>query len=241
MTISAVIITFNEEDRITKCLESLQWVDEIIIVDSYSTDNTVSLCKNFTNQVYQRNFKSYGDQKRYALTKASSNWVLSIDADEVISEPLKKRIIALLEHDPSYQAFEIQRKMVFLNKVLNFTFGREYKLRLFKKDQARIIGDIHETITVSGPTARIDEIMYHYSHRDISHVLLKVNQYSSQSALQIKHSNYGISRCIFRGLFAFIRHYFIKLGFLDGVPGFICCIGIAEGTYYKYLKNIYKY
>ena len=102
MTISAVIITFNEEDRITKCLESLQWVDEIIIVDSYSTDNTVSLCKNFTNQVYQRNFKSYGDQKRYALTKASSNWVLSIDADEVISEPLKKRIIALLEHDPSY-------------------------------------------------------------------------------------------------------------------------------------------
>ena len=238
-TISAIIITKNEETNIRGCLESLTWVDEIIVVDSGSTDGTVAICKEFTEQVHVLDWPGFGPQKNRALAFSSKEWVLSIDADERVSSQLREEIRSTIASTDNV-AFSIPRLSSYCGKFINHSGWRpDYVTRLFRRGKGRFSDDmVHERVITDGKTCKLSADLIHYSFRDLEQVLATVNRYSTLGAGQKynagEHS--GLSRAVLHGLGAFITTYFLKAGFLDGRHGLMLAISNAEGAYYKYLK-----
>ncbi|MCK4838870.1 MAG: glycosyltransferase family 2 protein [Desulfobulbaceae bacterium] len=238
-TVSVIIITKNEEANIRACLESLTWVDEIVVVDSGSSDRTVNICREFTDRVYGHDWLGFGPQKNLALEYATGAWVLSIDADERVSNELRDEIVALLS-EPRQDAYEIPRLSSYCGRFIRHGGWRpDYVLRLFRRDQARFSEDmVHERVLFAGQVGRLQNDLIHYSFRDLGQVLAVVNRYSTLGAEQKYNDGQGsgLTRAVLHGLGAFITTYFLKAGFLDGRHGFMLAISNAEGTYYKYLK-----
>ena len=237
--VSAIIITKNEEDNIRECLESLAWVDEIIVVDSDSSDHTVDICRQFTSLVFSHDWLGYGPQKNLALGHATNEWVLSIDADERISNELRDEIITLLQ-DPQHAAYEIPRLSSYCGRFIRHGGWRpDFVLRLFRREQARFSDDlVHEKVVFKGQVGRLKNDLIHYSFQNLDQVLAVVNRYSTLGAVQ-KHKNgssSGLTKAVLHGLGSFITTYFLKAGFLDGKHGFMLAVSNGEGTYYKYLK-----
>ncbi|MAH61439.1 MAG: LPS biosynthesis protein [Legionellales bacterium] len=241
--ISAVIITYNEADRIRKCLDSIRWVDEIIIVDSFSTDDTVKICQEYTSSIFTKKFEGFGTQKQYACAQASHPWILTIDADEMLSEPLIKKIKKIIQiNDKQYNGYFIHRKIKFLGKVLNFTFGKEYVLRLFRKAHGDFNSlKLHEYVELEGHVGYLSEYMVHESFRDINHIIDKTNSYTSMHAENHPIKRCVISQAVIHSIFTFIRHYIFYAGILDGRQGFIMSASMAQGCFYKYLKGFYQH
>lgn len=240
--ISAVIITYNEADRIKKCLDSIRWVDEIIIVDSFSSDDTVKICKTYSQKIYSKTFEGFGEQKQYACSLASHPWILTIDADEMLSEELTQKIQDILKvDDKNYNGYFIHRKIKFLGKVLNFTFGKEYVLRLFRKSHGHFNDlKLHEYVELQGPVGYLSEHMVHESFRDINHIIDKTNSYTSMHAANHPIKHCVISQAVIHSIYTFIRHYVFYAGILDGRQGFIMSASMAQGCFYKYLKGYYQ-
>ena len=238
-TVSAIIITKDEEANIRECLESLAWVDEIIVVDSGSSDRTVEICREFTQRVYGHDWLGFGPQKNLALKYATSEWVFSIDADERVGDELRDEIVALLQ-EPQDDAYEIPRLSSYCGRFIRHSGWRpDYVLRLFRRDRARFSEDlVHERVLCEGQVGRLQNDLIHYSFRDLEQVLAVVNRYSTLGAEQKYNDGQrsGLTRAVLHGLGAFITTYFFKAGFLDGRQGLMLAISNAEGTYYKYLK-----
>lgn len=241
--LSVCVICKNEEANIARCLESVQFADEIIVLDSGSTDNTVAIAKRYTDKVYATDWQGYGVQKQRALEKATQEWVLNLDADEFLSPDLIDDIKRALKA-PSVDGYRIPIKMNFYNKSLNYSMSPKRHVRLFKRQHATFSVDIvHEKIilpknarigTLSGP-------ILHHSFRDVSHALYKLNKYSSYSAkIKIEHhAVQSFSKTILASCWMFFRCYFLQKGFLDGKAGFVFAIYNAHGTFYRGLKQIY--
>jgi len=242
--ISVVIITYNEDKRIRQTLESVKWCDEIIVVDSCSTDATVDICRQYANcKVYIQPFLGYGLQKRFAVDKASNDWVLSIDADEVLSDALCYEMKNVLsDSDITSDGFYIPNTLVFMNKIFNH--GAESRclyLRLFNKIRGNFnVKSLHEVVQINGTTSVLKNNILHYSYADIYHYIAKMNNYTSIYANeQFKKGEYISSlKSIFRFLFEFIRQYFIKANFLNGYAGFVWSI---FSSYYVFVKLIKLY
>lgn len=242
--LSVVIITYNEEKRIRLTLESVKWCDEIIIVDSCSTDTTVDICKEYSNcKVYIQPFLGYGLQKRFAVDKASNDWVLSIDADEVVTDALREEIKSTLSSSSIASAgFNVPITMVFMNKV--FKYGAENKclhLRLFNKNEGDFdTQSLHEVVQLRGAVSTLKNEILHCSYVDTHHYIYKMNDYTSiyadESFKRAKHV--GRFRSVFRFLFEFIRQYFIKCNFLNGYPGLVWSI---FSSYYVFVKLVKLY
>jgi glycosyltransferase involved in cell wall biosynthesis len=238
-TLSVIIITKNESEHITRCLQSVAWADEIIVLDSGSTDNTVELCQQITPHVFETDWPGFGIQKQHALDKARGVWVLSLDADEHISDMLKLDIQHAMHH-PSHQGFEIPRLSSYCGKEIKHGgWWPDYVLRLFKKDQGCFSDSrVHERVIVQGSTGKLSHPIQHESYISLEEVLDKTNHYSSLGAEMLfdkgRHSSLGMA--ILRGLWTFLRTYLIKASFLDGNQGLMLAISNAEVTYYKYLK-----
>lgn len=241
--LSAIIIARNEEHNIRRCLVALDWVDEIIVLDSGSTDNTIQIAKEYTDKVYQTDWQGYGVQKQRALNYASGEWILNIDADEVVSPELKKSILKTMASN-RFDACRVPIKMCFYNKVLRYSSSPSRHVRLFKKDGAAFSEDIvHEKIILPSHY-RIGQLkapLIHYSFKDVSHMLEKLNRYSSYSAkIKIKnHCANSLIATICRSLWMFTRCYFLQRGFLDGKEGFIFAYLNAQGTMFRGIKQIY--
>ncbi len=244
-TLSVIIITKNEAHRIERCLASVAWADEIIVLDSGSTDGTVDVCRGYSPKVkvWETDWPGYGIQKQRALEKATKDWVLSLDADEQVMPALAKEIKDCLLQPLSsiaYHGFEIKRCTKYGNRLLRFGAGfREHRLVLFKRDKGHVLPlVVHERIEVEGPIGRLKGVIVHESFPNLHAVLIKMNDYSTLSAKQKKEKGQkgGLLKAIIHGLFSFIKIYFLKLGFLDGKPGFIMAVSNAEGSYYRYLK-----
>ena len=241
-TLSVCIVTKNESHNIVECLNSVSWANEIIIVDSESTDNTVELCKKFTDKITIAPWAGCGPQKKHAVSLATSEWVLILDADERVTPLLKEQIQAQLQN-PHYDGFKIPFCSYYCNKQIRFgDWSNESHLRLFKKSKAKIIPRvIHFRIELDGTIGKLTGKIKHFSYPHLESVIKKMNTYSSYGALHKynHHKKASIFTAIGHGLFTFIRSYILKLGFLDGKEGFMLAFSNAEGSYYKYAKLIY--
>jgi glycosyltransferase involved in cell wall biosynthesis len=244
MKISAVIITFNEEDRLPDALASLQGVaDEIVVVDSYSTDRTLEIARNNQARTYQNRFIDYGQQKNFAMHKASHDWVLNLDADERVSPELKSAISELKEKGApgTATAFVIKRKTFYLGRWIRHSgWYPDRKIRLFKKSTATWQGRIHEKLLVTGAVARLPGDILHFTYRDIGDHVRRLNRYSSYLAEEIikQKKKLLFPRLLILPSVTFIRHYIWKLGFLDGFPGLVIALVSSWGTAMKYLKAV---
>ena len=239
-TLSVVIITKNEQDNVKKCLESIKWANEVIILDSGSADKTVEICKHYTNQVYSTDWPGFGIQKQRALDLSTGDWVLSIDADEIVSLQLKNEILEKIKSKSNVDAYLIPRLSWYQGKCIRHSgWYPDYVLRLAKRSTARFTPDkVHERLKVSGTVGKLSSDILHYPYRNISHHIQKMNTYSSLSAEQMFAQGRKVNwiLVILKPSFAFFRAYILKQGFLDGWPGLSVSISTALSVYLKYVK-----
>jgi glycosyltransferase involved in cell wall biosynthesis len=239
LTLSVIIITKNEQAHIGKCLQSVAWANEIIVLDSGSNDDTVRICRTFTNKVYETDWQGFGIQKQRALNKATGDWVLSIDADEVVTPELKAEILAAMQRTDS-DGFEIPRLSTYCGRQMRHAgWYPDYVLRLFRRDFGKFTTSVvHEHIILQGHISRLTNPFLHDAFVDFEEVLYKVNSYSSLGAslLYEKGVRSSLPKAIVKGFWTFIRTYFLKAAFLDGQQGLMLAISNAEGAYYKYVK-----
>jgi glycosyltransferase involved in cell wall biosynthesis len=237
--ISVVIITFNEEKNLSRCLDSVKEIaDEIIIVDSYSTDKTQEIAQKYNTTFIQREFKGYGDQKNFALDQASNDYVLSLDADEVLSPKL---IETIKNEDLTLDGYLLNRITNYVGHwVKHCGWYPDRKIRLINKNKGRWTNDlIHEYIKVDSPNIKLLKgDLLHYSYNSISDHITQTNKFTTISAKSAfkkgKWSN--TFKILTRPAWQFFRDYIIKLGFLDGRTGFTICKINALSTFLKYSK-----
>lgn len=225
--ISSIVITYNEEKNIRQCLESLKWTDEIIVVDSCSSDKTVEIASEFTNKIIQADKGTYGEKKNTGINNASGGWILWIDADERITDELKNEILQITGNmETGVAAYLINRKSFFISKFLKHSgWYPDYTLRLFRKSAGITFDDskVHEKPQYSGKTNKLRNEILHYTDMDFEHYIGKMNAYTSLSAEDMKsrQKSASIFDIVFRPAFAFFKMYFLKLGFLDGYIGLV--------------------
>jgi len=238
--ISCCIICFNEEVNIRRCLESVKWCDEIVIVDSFSTDRTVDICREYTSRIVQRAWPGYVEQKRFALSQATHEWVLNVDADEEVSPELRHEILSVLQRNhPAVDGFYVPRLVYYLGRWWWRGWYPSYRLRLFRKAKVRWGGvDPHEKVLLRGQADRLQGDLYHYTYDDISDHLRALNGLtevaSHELALRGKHTR--MSDLLLRPFWRFFRFYVLSGGFRDGVPGFFVAVTSAFYVFLKYAK-----
>ncbi|OFZ65897.1 MAG: glycosyl transferase family 2 [Betaproteobacteria bacterium RBG_16_56_24] len=239
--LSVIIITRNEEANIRACLESVAWADEIIVVDAGSSDATAEICRESGAKIFVHDWPGFGPQKNRALSYASHDWVFSIDADERATPELRAAIEAVLRNDAeTCAAYRISRLSSYCGRFMRHSGWRsDFIVRLFKRDAAHFSDDlVHERLLVDGKIGQLDGELLHYAFEDFEEVLSKINSYSTAGAemLHRRGRRASLSGAVLRGLWSFIRTYFLRAGFLDGREGFMLAVSNAEGTYYRYLK-----
>ena len=240
LKLSAFLITLNEEANIKKCLESLDFCDEIIVVDSGSTDNTLRIAESFGAKIFHREFTGYRDQKQFALEQCTNEWVLSLDADERITPELKDFITTEIFNNSEYDGYEVRRLHFFLGKFIkNAGLYPDYKLRLFKKSKGYFTGsDVHEIVRVDGKVKKLKLDILHYSWKSILHLIESQLKYAERVAKNRYEDGKraGILDFILKPAFTFFLRYFFRLGFLDGHRGFIISLSFAFFTAYKHFR-----
>jgi len=242
MKISAYIIAFNEEEKIQDCINSVLWADEVILADSYSTDNTAKIASKMGAKVIQVNFKGFGDLRNKAVKACNGDWILSIDSDERCTEEVKDEILSIID-SPSADIYKIPRKNYFMGKFIRYSgwYPNYRQPQLFKRGMM-IYDDlpVHEGY-ISNSTKNISNLenaIWQVPFKNFEEMLDKANRYSSLgvSKLENRDKKTGIMTSLAHGIWAFFKHYILKLGFLDGSAGFIIALGNFEGTFYRYLK-----
>lgn len=237
--LSVIIITKNETAHIGRCLDSVSWADEIIVLDSGSQDDTVSICLQYTDKVYQTDWPGFGVQKQRALDKARGDWVLSIDADEIVTAELRAEIEKALRQN-LFQGYEIPRLSSYCGKEIRHGgWWPDYVLRLFRRENGRFSDSlVHEKVCVTGAIGRLATPLLHESFVNLEEVLSKVDGYSTLNAKMLHERGVksSLSKAIIKALWNFFRTYIVKLSILDGPQGLMLAISNAEGTYYKYAK-----
>ena len=245
--ISAVIITFNEEKNINNCIVSLkEVVDEIVVVDSFSTDGTEEICRQNDVKFVQHAFDGYVQQKNRALDLASNNHVLSLDADEVLSPELQQSVQAIKKNWDA-DAYNLNRLNNFCGHwIRHCGWYPDSKVRLWDKRKGRWSGfSLHEIVVMekNAVVKRAKGDILHYSYDSISEHILRINKYSgimAQGSFDLgKKPN--VFKLIFSPIFYFIKNYFFRLGFLDGIFGFFICVNMAHYCFLKYAKRIEIY
>ncbi len=234
--ISAVILCLNEEAMIEDALKSVQFADEILVVDSFSTDRTLEIARRYTDRILQHKFEGYAAQKNWAHEQAQHDWVINVDADERITPELAREIRELLKK-PLHNAYRIPRRNYFLNKEIRYgSWSGEKVMRLFRRDKARFPDfQIHTDIKVDGTAGVCREAMLHYSYRSLDDFVRRVHLYSdggAEDAAKRGRTGSGLT-IVGHSIWHFLKSYVIRRGFLDGTEGLIIAM---MGSYYTFLK-----
>jgi len=239
--VSVVIITLNEEKRLANCLRSLPRGSEVVVLDSGSSDRTEQIAREFGAKFHTRAFTNHADQKNAALTHASRPWILAVDADEVLSTELAGEVTRLSqEQSPAHQAYAVKRKLVFMNKRLNFGKSTDWPVRFFKQASGRYHSEIHEHFVLDyGSNGKLLESMDHFSYDSIEDYFERFNRYTTLIAAN--HVKSGKSKVnmmshLLRPWFEFINRYVLRCGFLDGYPGYTYALLSSFYTFVKYAK-----
>lgn len=241
-TLSVILITRNEEANLADCLASLEGIaQQIVVVDTNSTDLTLQIAKNHGAVIARpADWPGFGLQKNRALELATSEWVLSLDADERLTPALRSEILTAINHPAQVDCFAIPRLSWYCGRFIRHSgWSPDYVDRLFKRGTARFSDDlVHERLIPNGQVVKLENPMLHFSFMNFSQVLQKIDRYSTASAEQAfaKGKRSSPLKAILHGLWAFIRTYFIRAGFLDGYQGLALALSNAEGSYYRYMK-----
>ena len=241
MTLSAIVIAKDNERTIARCIESLSFADEIVVVDSGSTDATPEICRSLGARVHvTEDWPGHGPQKNRALDLATGDWVLSVDSDEWVTPELRGEIAAVLRSPGECRGYAMPRCSSFCGREMKHSgWWPDYVLRLFRRDSGRFTDDhTHERLVVDGGIGKLKAPLMHEAIVTLDQMLLKMNAYSTASAhMKLDSGGHGgILRGIAHGLWAFLRTYVLRLGFLDGRAGFLLAVANAEGSYYRYVK-----
>ncbi len=235
--LSAVLIVKDEASNIADCLLSLQFADEIIVLDTGSSDNTAAIAKELGGNVFfQEKWEGFGLAKQEAVNLAENDWILSVDADERISPELQAEVLAILKA-PKYDIYRIKRRSFYLGKEIKHSgWGNDYPKRLFNKNLARFnTKPVHESVESASPRGQIESPLYHYTYSTLNQHLQKINFYT-ELASQSTNKSVTIFGTIARPIFKFIKSYIIQLGFIDGKAGFVLSYFSAIGIAVKSLK-----
>ena len=237
--LSAIIITKNEAGNIGPCLDCLDFCDERIVVDSGSDDDTVEIARRRGARIISREWSGFGPQKNFALSLASGDWVLSIDADERVSPALAREIIGAVA-DAKVDGYAIPRHSSFLGRDMRRGgLFPDYVLRLFRRGKARFSDDlVHERVICDGALGRLREPLQHRTVVQLEDAISRVDRYSTAGAAMLVASGRRVSFAsgIGHALWTFFRAYILRCGFLDGREGFLLAVANAEGSYYRYMK-----
>jgi glycosyltransferase involved in cell wall biosynthesis len=242
MTLSVIVIARDEEASIGRTLASVAFADEIVVVDSGSSDRTVDIARSHGAKVtVTADWPGFGPQKNRALELATGDWVLSLDADEWLSEKSAAEIrSAIAAAKPAVVAYRLPRRSSFCGRFLRHSgWWPDYVVRLFRRERGRFSDDIvHERLIVEGAPATLAEPILHETFVDLEDLIAKMNRYSTASAMQLSREGKtaGLGEAIAHALWAFVRTYILRAGFLDGREGFMLAWATAEGTYYRYAK-----
>jgi len=237
--LTAIIPTFNEESNIEAVISSVSFADEIIIVDSFSTDNTLTIAEKYNVKIIQRNYKNSASQKNWAIPQATHNWILIVDADERISEKLKNEIIETLKKTKKNCGFWIRRENHFMGKKIKFSGWQNDKVfRLFTKNHRYETKSAHAEIITNKNNKTLKNKLTHYTFKSYHHYKNKINQYAiwqAQDLIKTKN-NINIFHFYIKPVFRFLKHYIFMLGFLDGKAGLKLSFLQAYGVYLRYKK-----
>lgn len=238
--LSVSIVTLNEEKNIRRCLRSVEWADEFIVVDSGSTDRTVEIAEQFGAKIIYKEFINYSSQKRYSINQCTHDWVLLLDADEEVSDNLAMEIRQILASGKEENGYSIRRISEFLDKkIYHGEWGSDYVTRLFRKSKA-VVNDasVHEVVEIEGRTGKIMDPLFHYPYESLDHYLDKLNKYTGMIAEEMleKGRNIHFYDIFTHGVFKFFRAYFLKSGFLDGRRGLLLAVYSSFYVMMKYTK-----
>lgn len=243
--ITAIIPTFNEEVHIKEAIESVLWCDEIIVVDSFSTDKTLDLIRSFPQvRLLQHEYEHSAAQKNWTIPQASHNWIFLLDADERPTPELVEEIKMIVAQGSSFSAFWIFRRNHFMGKRINYSGWQSDKvIRLFKKDECRYQDKhVHAEVETTGRISYLNEKLIHYTYKDVTSYLKKADRYTTWGAqdrftkFQKANKQIGLAYIVFRPFGRFLRHYFWRLGILDGTHGFVVSALAAYNVFIRAVK-----
>lgn len=239
--LSAIVITRDNEATIARCIESLKFANEIVVLDSGSVDATLQICRELGATVDSTSdWPGHGPQKNHALERATGDWVISIDSDEWVTPALRAEIESAIASPDAFAAYAIPRRSSFCGRFMKHSgWWPDYVIRLVKRNAGRFSEDsVHERLVVEGRVGKLREPIMHEAIVDLDQMLIKMNAYSSASA-EARHRQgrrASLLTAILHGGWTFLRTYVLRLGFMDGREGFMLAVANAEGSYYRYVK-----
>jgi len=241
--ISVYIIAYNEVEKVTATIESARWADEIVLVDSWSSDGTPELATSLGARVVQVDFKGFGDLRNQAIAACSHEWIFSLDADERCTEEVATEIRRLMSDQNSADVYRVPRRNFFMGRWIKHSgwYPNYRQPQLFRKghmsyDQKAV----HEgyLLNTSKPVGHLKNAIWQFPFKNMSEVMHKANRYSTLGAQRIAERRLSMGSALSHGIWAFVKHYLFKLGFMDGWAGFVIALQSFEGTFYRYVKAV---
>ena len=238
--ITAIIPTLNEETHIDEAIKSVSFADEIIVIDSYSTDKTLEIAEKHNVKIIKREFDDFSSQKNFAIQQAKHTWIYILDADERVTPAVEKEILVAVNNPKDKVGFFVRRSFYFAGRNINYGgCQRDKVVRLFLKEHCCYKGVVHETISTDGKLGFFKNKIEHYSYKSYDHYISKMNHYGALRGKQYFDEGKKVNiffHILIKPQARFVIHYFIRLGFLDGFPGFIFAKAQAYGVYVRYVK-----
>lgn len=245
--LSVFIITLNEEKNIERCLKSVTWADEIVVVDSFSHDKTLEICRKYKTKTFIRAFTNYADQKNYALSQITREWALSLDADEEVTETLKQEILATIQAPDALAGYRIPHHPFIFGRKFYFSGTQDAKpVRLFRKSSARYTQPIHEIVQIKGEIGTLKSPFLHYTYPDVENYMTRFNRYTSMEAHFLKDKKNPLRwwDLSVKPWLLFLKLFFLRQGFRDGFEGFLFCflsgcyVLVKHAKYHEMIKEI---
>jgi glycosyltransferase involved in cell wall biosynthesis len=236
--VSVYVLTTNNRRTIERCLKSLSWAEELVIVDSFSQDGTYEICKQYTGKLFQKKWMGHRDQYQYAADLTTQDWIMFVDADEEISPELAEEIRTELSgKGKEPDGFFVYRRTYYLGRWIRY--GGWYpdgEIRLYRREKGRWEGGLHAKLAVAGEIGILKNQYLHYTYRDISDQIQTIDRYSKTATKDMadRSKPFRLVHLLFSPPFRFFKDYFLKLGFLDGIPGLIIAVSTA---YYAFIKH----
>jgi glycosyltransferase involved in cell wall biosynthesis len=242
-TISVYIIAYNEVEKVSAAIQSVQWADEVILVDSHSTDGTAELAKTLGARVVQVKFKGFGDLRNQAIAACTKDWIFSLDADERCTPQAAHEIQLLINSPDALDVYHTPRRNYFMGRWIKHSgwYPNYRQPQLFRRGAMSYdMKPVHEGYVLHSTkqVGHMAQEIWQFPFKNMAEVMHKANRYSSLGAEKIKHKKITMSTALSHGVWAFVKHFVFKRGFLDGWAGFVIALGNFEGTFFRYVKAI---